>query len=100
MHGGSATPVKMNGTKVEKNIEVSISSNDTANTQTITAGPDEGLIQALQADGHLSSGSNLIEFENGTLKVNGNIIDAEKYKSMIKGDKMTIKIEEKTTRTK
>jgi len=100
MHGGSATPVKMNGTKVEKNIEVSISSNDTANTQTITAGPDEGLIQALQADGQLSSGSNLIEFENGTLKVNGNIIDAEKYKSMIKGDKMTIKIEEKTTRTK
>ena len=100
MHGGSATPVKMNGTKVEKNIEVSISSNDTANTQTITAGPDEGLIQALQADGHLSSGSNLIEFENGTLKVNGNIIDAEKYKSMIKGDKMTIKIEEKTTQTK
>ena len=100
MHGGSATPVKMNGTKVEKNIEVSISSNDTANTQTITAGPDEGLIQALQADGHLSSGSNLIEFENGTLKVNGNIIDSEKYKSMIKGDKMTIKIEEKTTQTK
>jgi K(+)-stimulated pyrophosphate-energized sodium pump len=100
MHGGSATPVKMNGTKVEKNIEVSISSNDTANTQTITAGPDDGLIQALQADGHLSSGSNLIEFENGTLKVNGNIIDAEKYKSMIKGDKMTIKIEEKTTQTK
>ncbi len=100
MHGGSATEVKMNGTKVEKNIEVSISSNDTANTQTITAGPDEGLIQALQADGHLSSGSNLIEFENGTLKVNGNIIEAEKYKSMIKGDKMTIKIEEKTTQTK
>jgi K(+)-stimulated pyrophosphate-energized sodium pump len=100
MHGGSATPVKMNGTKVEKNIEVSISSNDTANTQTITAGPDEGLIQALQADGHLSSGSNLIEFDNGILKVNGNIIDAEKYKSMIKGDKMTIKIEEKTTQTK
>ena len=100
MHGGSATPVKMNGTKVEKNIEVSILSNDTANTQTITAGPDEGLIQALQADGQLSSGSNLIEFENGILKVNGNIIDAEKYKSMIKGDKMTIKIEEKTTQTK
>jgi K(+)-stimulated pyrophosphate-energized sodium pump len=100
MHGGSATPVKMNGTKVEKNIEVSISSNDTSNTQTITAGPDEGLIQALQADGQLSSGSNLIEFENGILKVNGNIIDAEKYKSMIKGDKMTIKIEEKTTQTK
>lgn len=99
MHGGSATEVKMNGTKVEKNIEVSISSNDTANTQTITAGPDEGLIQALQADGHLSSGSNLIEFENGTLKVNGNIIEAEKYKSMIKGDKMTIKIEEKTSQT-
>lgn len=100
MHGGSSTEVKMNGTKVEKNIEVSISSNDTANTQTITAGPDEGLIQALQADGHLSTGSNLIEFENGTLKVNGNIIEAEKYKSMIKGDKMTIKIEEKTTQTK
>jgi K(+)-stimulated pyrophosphate-energized sodium pump len=100
MHGGSATPVKMNGTKVEKNIEVSISSNDTSKTQTITAGPDEGLIQALQADGQLSSGSNLIEFDNGILKVNGNIIDAEKYKSMIKGDKMTIKIEEKTTQTK
>ena len=100
MHGGTGTEVKMNDTKVEKNIEVSISSTDTSTAQTLTAGPDEGLIQALQADGQLSSGSNLIEFENGTLKVNGNIIDAEKYKSMIKGDKMTIKIEEKTTQTK
>ncbi|MEY3411975.1 MAG: hypothetical protein RIQ70_661, partial [Bacteroidota bacterium] len=36
-----------------------------------------------------------IEFEAGVLKVNGKIIDAAKYKSMIKGDKMMIKIDEK-----
>jgi hypothetical protein len=29
------------------------------------------------------------------LKVNGKIVDAEKYRSMIKGDKMLIKIDEK-----
>jgi hypothetical protein len=38
---------------------------------------------------------NTIEFEEDVLKVNGKIVDAEKYRSMIKGDKVRIKIDEK-----
>jgi hypothetical protein len=61
----------------------------------MTEGPDQGLIQALKADGLIGEGSNTIEFEAGVLKINGNIVNAEKYRSMIKGDKMMIKIDEK-----
>ena len=94
IHAGSSTAPANQETKVEKTIEVSVTSNDTA-AATITAGPDEGLIKVLQADGLLAEGSNLIEYEQGVLKINGNAVNAEPYKSFIKGEKMTIKIEEK-----
>jgi K(+)-stimulated pyrophosphate-energized sodium pump len=94
IHADSSSVPTTQETKVEKTIEVSVTSNDTT-AATMTAGPDEGLIQALQADGLLSEGSNLIEFEQGVLKINGNAVNAGPYKSYIKGEKMTIKIEEK-----
>jgi ribosome-associated protein YbcJ (S4-like RNA binding protein) len=63
----------------------------------MTEGPDQGLIQALKADGIISTGSNIITFESDTLKVNGKVIDATKYRSLIKGDKVKMVIEEKVS---
>ena len=81
---------------IQKNVEISIINTDTAKAEiSMTEGPDQGLIQALKADGLIGEGSNTIEYEAGVLKVNGNIVNAEKYKSMIKGDKVMIKIDEK-----
>ncbi len=81
--------------KTERKIEISVTRTDTVKTDiNITEAPDQGLVQALKADGLIGSGSNTIDFENGVLTVNGKAIDAEKYKSMIKGDKVKIKIEE------
>ena len=82
--------------KIQKNVEISIINTDTANAEiSMMEGPDQGLIQALKADGLIGEGSNTIEFEEDILKVNGKIVDAEKYRSMIKGDKLLIKIDEK-----
>jgi K(+)-stimulated pyrophosphate-energized sodium pump len=89
-------PTTTTTTKIEKNVQISIMNSDTTKAEiSMTEGPDQGLIQALKADGLIGEGSNTIEFEAGVLKVNGNIVDAEKYKSMIKGDKMLIKIDDK-----
>ena len=83
-------------TKIEKNVEISIINTDTAKAEiSMTEGPDQGLIQALKADGLIGEGSNTIEFEEDVLKVNGKVVDVEKYRSMIKGDKVLIKIDEK-----
>jgi K(+)-stimulated pyrophosphate-energized sodium pump len=89
-------PTTTTTTKIEKNVQISIMNSDTTKAEiSMTEAPDQGLIQALKADGLIGEGSNTIEFEAGVLKVNGNIVDAEKYKSMIKGDKMLIKIDDK-----
>jgi K(+)-stimulated pyrophosphate-energized sodium pump len=83
-------------TNIQKNVQISIMNSDTTKAEiSMTEGPDQGLIQALKADGLIGEGSNTIEFEEDVLKVNGKIVDAEKYRSMIKGDKMMIKIDEK-----
>jgi K(+)-stimulated pyrophosphate-energized sodium pump len=89
-------PTATTTTKIEKNVQISIMNSDTTKAEiSMTEGPDQGLIQALKADGLIGEGSNTIEFGAGVLKVNGNIVNAEKYKSMIKGDKMLIKIDDK-----
>ena len=83
-------------TNIQKNVQISIMNSDTTKAEiSMTEGPDQGLVQALKADGLIGEGSNTIEFEEDVLKVNGKIVDAEKYRSMIKGDKMMIKIDEK-----
>jgi K(+)-stimulated pyrophosphate-energized sodium pump len=82
--------------KIQKNVEISIINTDTTKAEiSMTEGPDQGLIQALKEDGLIGEGSNTIDFEDDILKVNGKIVDAEKYRSMIKGDKVLIKIVEK-----
>jgi len=88
-----------NEVKTEKKIEISIMNSDSTKSEImVTEGPDEGLIQALKADGLIGEGSTNIEFESGVLKINDKVVDATKYLPMIKGDKMKIKIEESTTK--
>jgi K(+)-stimulated pyrophosphate-energized sodium pump len=85
-------------TKIEKNIEISVMSNDTTQSHTVVQeGPNVGLIQALQADGLMPEGSVEIHFEAGKLTINGKEVDATKYSSFLKGEKMDIKIEMKKT---
>ncbi len=85
------------GITKEKNIEISIVNTDSTKGEIMmTEGPDQGLIEALKADGHIGEGSSKIEYEAGVLKVNDKIIDAEKYRTLIKGDKLKIIISDKT----
>lgn len=84
--------------KKEKTIEVKVINTDsTASEIQLVEGPDQGLVGALKADGLIKAGDNTIEFKNGVLTVNGSTVDAEKYKSYIKGSEMSIKINESTT---
>ncbi len=82
--------------KTEKNVEISIINSDTSKAQvTMTEGPDQGLIHALEVDGLLSkTGANIIQFENDSLIVNGKSVDVSKYRTLIKGDKVKIVIGE------
>jgi K(+)-stimulated pyrophosphate-energized sodium pump len=82
----------------ETRMEISVINTDSTKGEIMmTEGPDQGLIQALKADGIISTGSNIITFESDTLKVNGKVIDATKYRSLIKGDKVKMVIEEKVS---
>ncbi len=92
LHHSDATNTEI---KKEKTIEVSVISTDTTQSQIqVVEGPDQGLVGALKADGLIKAGDNTIEVKNGTLTVNGSKVDAEKYKSYIKGSEMSIKISE------
>jgi K(+)-stimulated pyrophosphate-energized sodium pump len=84
--------------KKEKTVEVSIISHDSSAAKVeVVEGPNEGLIGALNADGLIKKGDNDIEYKNNTLTVNGVVLDAEKYKSFIKGSEMSIKIKQTET---
>lgn len=84
--------------KKEKTVEVSIISHDSSTAKIeVVEGPDEGLVGALNADGLIRKGDNDIEYKNNTLTVNGVVLDAEKYKSFIKGSEMSIKIKQTET---
>ena len=81
--------------KIEKNVQISIQSADTTQSQlTLTEGPDNGLITALKEDGLIGEGSTSIQYDNGVLTVNGKEVAAEKYKQYLKMEKMEIKITE------
>jgi K(+)-stimulated pyrophosphate-energized sodium pump len=85
--------------KKEQTVEVSIINNDSSAAKVlVTEGPDEGLLGALNADGYIKQGDNNIEFKNNTLTVNGVKVDAEKYKHLIKGSEMSIKINQTETK--
>ena len=92
LNESDATPVEQ---KIEKNVQISIQSSDTTQTQlTLTEGPDNGLITALKEDGLIGEGSTSIQYENGVLTVNGKEVAVEKYKQYLKGEKMEIKMTE------
>ena len=92
LNESDAKPVEQ---KIEKNVQISIQSADTTQSQlTLTEGPDNGLITALKEDGLIGEGSTSIQYENGVLTVNGKAVAAEKYKQYLKMEKMAIKITE------
>jgi K(+)-stimulated pyrophosphate-energized sodium pump len=91
VHHTESSKQEFKQTKVEISV---INTDSTKGEIVMTEGPDQGLIQALKADGIISNGSNTITFESDTLKVNGKVIDATKYRSLIKGDKVKMVIEE------
>jgi K(+)-stimulated pyrophosphate-energized sodium pump len=92
LNESDATPVEQ---KIEKNVQISIQSSDTTQTQlTLTEGPDNGLITALKEDGLIGEGSTSIQYENGVLTVNGKEVAVEKYKQYLKMEKMEIKMTE------
>ena len=83
------TPVKHS-----EKIEVSILSTDTTKGEiAIIEGQDQGLMGALKADGLIPEGVEVsINYENGTLTINGTEVNADKYKQYLKGDKMEVNI--------
>jgi hypothetical protein len=93
VHPSNSSDIKV---KTEKNVEISIINSDNSKAQvTMTEGPDQGLIHALEVDGLLSkTGANIIQFENDSLIVNGKSVDVSKYRTFIKGDKVKIVIGE------
>ncbi len=93
--------------KVEKKIEITIStpSNDSTKTSTtITATGDDykALIEAIKKDGLAIAGKISIEFKEGKLQVNGKTLDeasTEKYAPFLKGkENFNIKIDSQETK--
>jgi K(+)-stimulated pyrophosphate-energized sodium pump len=93
-HGAHATETKERKQMVEVQV---IRDSTGGSTVNIEGQQDQTkLIEALKADGLIDGKNFQIELENGTLKVNGNAVDAARYSSLIKDDmKINIKVEEK-----
>ena len=81
MHGtGGAHAAK------EKKVEFSIKRDINADGQLM----EVELVEALKKDGIITGESFNLNYDNGVLTVNGNTVDATKYKDLIKGDKIRI----------
>jgi K(+)-stimulated pyrophosphate-energized sodium pump len=92
MHGtGGAHGTGHTGMKKEVNVSI-VRTDSTSNGIVVEKNVGQPLIDALKADGVISDDNFIIEFGNGELKVNGNVVDAAKYKELIKGDKMKIEV--------
>ena len=91
-HGASHTERKQT-----KEINVTIQRTDSSQPATITleSNADQALVDALKKDGLITGESYTIELENGVLKVNGNTVDGEKYKGLMKGDRIRIQVNRK-----
>jgi len=76
----------------KKEVTVTIVKGDASASPEATA--DQPLVEALKKDGVITGNSYSIELENGVLKVNGEEVDASKYKDLIKGDKIRIEVKE------
>jgi K(+)-stimulated pyrophosphate-energized sodium pump len=91
MHGTGGAHGKDHSKKQEINVTV-VSSDTTSNGIVVEKKVGDALINALKADGVITGDAFSIEFDNGELKVNGNVVDASKYKDLIKGDKIKIEV--------
>lgn len=87
LHGHEGHGVKK-ATK-EMNVTV-VNTGDAAQSVTIT--DDDALINALKKDGIITGESFSIYVENGVLKVDGKEVDINKYKNLIKGEKLKIEV--------
>jgi K(+)-stimulated pyrophosphate-energized sodium pump len=93
VYGTGGAHGSAHSTKKEVNVTV-VRTDTTSSGIVVEKKVGDALIEALKADGVITGNSYTIEFENGELKVNGTVIDAAKYKDMIKGDKMKIEVKE------
>jgi K(+)-stimulated pyrophosphate-energized sodium pump len=86
-HGGA------HAQKKEVNVTI-VKTDTTSNGIVVEKKVGDALIDALKADGVITGDTYTIEFGNGELKVNGNVVDAAKYKDLIKGDKLKIEVKQ------
>jgi K(+)-stimulated pyrophosphate-energized sodium pump len=80
-------------------VEVTVIKDSTGtNTVTLQGKPEENkLIEALKADGLIDGKNFSVKVEDGKLTVNGNEVDASKYKEYItEGLKLNLEVKEKT----
>jgi K(+)-stimulated pyrophosphate-energized sodium pump len=80
-----------------KEINVTIQRTDSTQPATVTleSNADQALVDALRKDGLIIGDTYTIELENGVMKVNGNVVDALKYKGLMKGDRIKIRVNQK-----
>lgn len=77
--------------KATKEMNVTVINTGDA-TQSVTMADDDALISALKKDGLITGESFTIDVENGVMKVDGKEVDINKYKALIKGEKLKIEV--------
>lgn len=87
LHGHEGHGVK----KATKEMNVTVVNTGDA-AQSVTIADDDALINALKKDGIITGESFTIDVENGVLKVDGKEVDINKYKNLIKGEKLKIEV--------
>ena len=87
LHGHEGHGVK----KATKEMNVTVVNTGDA-AQSVTIADDDALINALKKDGIITRESFSIYVENGVLKVDGKEVDINKYKNLIKGEKLKIEV--------
>jgi len=81
------------GHGTEKRIDVATIKSSTVTEANFDV-PVQALIDALKKDGVITDSSFSIELDNGLLTVNGQSVDAAKYKDFIKRDKLKIEVKQ------
>ena len=94
LHGKGTHGATHGERRQTKEINVTIQRTDSTQPATLTleSTADQALVDALRKDGVIKGEVYTIDFEEGVLKVNGNIIEGEKYKGLMKGDKIKIRV--------
>lgn len=97
IHGKGTHGAAHGETRQTKEINVTIQRTDSTQPATVTleSNADQALVDALRKDGLITGDAYTIELENGVMKVNGNVVDAVKYKGLMKGDRIKIRVNQK-----